>query len=271
MVVIAVVMVGAVGSGGGVHAVDVVGDQEAERYVGSGAVVLPGSVERETREYASTCVGCRWKVTAPCLSDDGHGDAGCRGTILGCPQGREISRAWVARPGRDFEPVGLFCPSDGAVTSVADAGQQVSGGFERRIPALTVSCAPPRGVVVGIPVHCHSQQTTAYVSWTDFVAGYTVETSARATWEWTFRQRTANGTAAADWHHISGEPGSAYPGPGVRQSFTKPGMHQVQVVARWRGWFTVDGLGPFPIHPDLEQRAAVSVPTGSALGVLGHR
>ena len=271
MVVIAMVMVGAVGSGGTVHAVDVVGDQEAERYVGSGAVVLPGSVERETREYASTCVGCRWKVTAPCLSDDGHGDAGCRGSILGCPQGREISRAWVARPGGDFEPVGLFCPSDGAVTSVADAGQQVSGGFERRIPALTVSCAPPRGVVVGIPVHCHSQQSTAYVSWTDSVAGYTVETSARATWEWTFRQRTANGVAAADWHHTTGEPGSAYPGPGVRQSFTKPGMHQVQVVARWRGWFTVDGLGPFPIHPDLEQRAALSVPTGSALGVLDHR
>ncbi len=254
-----------------VRAVDVVGDQEAERYVGSGAVVLPGSIEAQTREYASTCVGCRWKVTAPCLNDDGHGDAGCRGTILGCPQGREISRAWVARPGGDFEPVGLFCPSDGEVTSVADAGQQVHEGFERRIPVLAISCAPPRGVVVGIPVHCHSRQSTSFVSWTDSVAGYTVETSARATWEWTFRQRTSNAGDAEFWQHIAGDPGSAYPGPGVRQSFTKPGMHQVQAVARWRGWFTVDGLGPFPIHPDLEQRAAVSVPTGSALGVLTQR
>ena len=269
--IVAVVAVAVACVGPRVQAVDVVGDQEAERYVGSGAVVLPGSVERETREYASTCVGCRWKVTAPCLTDDGHGDAGCRGTILGCPQGREISRAWVARPGGDFEPVGLFCPSDGEVTSVAEAGQQVHGGFERRIPELAVSCAPPRGVVVGIPVHCRSHQSTAFVSWTDSVAGYTVETTARATWEWTFRQRASNGGDEVHWHHTAGEPGSTYPGPGVRQSFTKPGMHQVQVVARWRGWFTVDGLGPFPIHPDLEQRAAVSVPTGSALGVLGQR
>lgn len=252
-------------------AVTVVGDQEAERYVGSGAVLLPGTVHEETRQYASRCAGCRWKVTAPCSSEVAGADAGCRGNVLGCPQGREISRAWVARPGADFEPVGLFCPSDGEVTSVAEAGEQLRGGFEHRIPPLQVTCAPPRGAVVGIPLHCHSLQPTAHVRWTDWVAGLRVDTFAQATWDWAFQQNDVNGVRSQQWHHQWGEPGQAYPGNGVRQSFSAAGVHQVRVSARWRAWFSVDGLGPFPISPELEQRALVTVPTGSALGILRNR
>lgn len=249
-------------------AVSVIGDEEAERYVGSGAVLLPSSVGWGVRTHASTCVGCRWKVTAPCLRDDQHSDAGCRGTILGCPQGREISRAWLAQPGGDFEPVGLFCPSDGEVTSVADAMTRVSGGFERHIPPLNVDCAPGRGVVVGIPMHCHSRQPAAQVSWTDSVAGYSVQTTATATWEWTFQERTPSGANVGHWSHVVDRPGGRYPGWGIRQGFTVPGVHSVEVKARWRGSFTVDGLGPFPITPDLEQHARLQIPTGSALGVI---
>lgn len=249
-------------------AVSVIGDDEAERFVGSGAVLLPSTVGWSVRTHASTCVGCRWKVTAPCLRDDQHSDAGCRGTILGCPQGREISRAWLARPGGDFEPVGLFCPSDGEVTSVADAMTRVRGGFERHIPPLAVDCAPGRGVVVGIPVHCRSLQPAARVTWTDSVAGYSVQTTATATWEWNFQQRAPTGAEAGRWSHVVGQPGSRYPGWGIRQGFTIPGMHAVDVTARWRGTFTVDGLGPFSIAPDLDQRARLQIPTGSALAVI---
>lgn len=249
-------------------AVSVIGDDEAERYVGSGAVLLPSTVSWGVRAQASTCVGCRWKVTAPCLRDEDHSDAGCRGTILGCPQGREISRAWLARPGGDFEPVGLFCPSDGEVTSVVDAMTRVRGGFERNIPGLSVDCEPGRGVVVGIPMHCRSLQPTSLVSWTDSVAGYSVRTTATASWEWTFRQRGPSGADAGQWFHVVDQPGSSYPDWGIRQGFTIPGMHWVDVRARWRGTFTVDGLGPFPIAPDLEQHARLRIPTGSALGVI---
>lgn len=249
-------------------AVSVIGDDEAERFVGSGAVLLPNSIEWNTRAHASTCVGCRWKVTAPCLRDDEHGDAGCRGTILGCPQGREISRAWLARPGQDFEPVGLFCPSDGDVTSVADATVRVRGSFERHIPPLRVKCAPERGVVVGIPLHCRSLQPSGQASWVDSVAGYSVHTSAVASWEWNFQQYRAPGMKVGEWSHATHEPGADYPGDGVRQGFTLPGVHLVEVRARWRGTFTVDGLGPFPISPGLEQRASLQVPTGSALGIV---
>lgn len=249
-------------------AVSVIGDEETERFVGSGAVLLPSTVPGTTRIHASTCVGCRWKVTAPCRRDDEHSDAGCRGTILGCPQGREIGRAWLARPGQDFEAVGLFCPSDGEVTSVADATARVRGEFERRIPPLRVKCAPQRGVVVGIPLHCHSLQPSARLSWVDSVAGYSVQTSAVATWEWNFQQHHPAGGLAGGWSHVAREPGADYPAAGIRQGFSIPGVHSVEVRARWRGAFTVDGLGPFPISPDLEQRELLQVPTGSALGLV---
>lgn len=249
-------------------AVNVVGDQEQERFVGSGAVLLPSNIDRGTREDAATCVGCRWKVTAPCRSGDENTDAACRGNILGCPQGREISRAWVARPGGDFEPVGLFCPSDGEVTSVSEATRRLHGDFERRIPELRVRCQPARGVVVGIPVHCYSQQPASRVAWVDSVAGFTVATTAVATWQWEFRERGVGGGTSASWTHMRHDPGAAYPGDGVRQAFSTSGVHEITARARWNGSFTVDDLGPFPITPDLEQQVKLLVPTGSALGVV---
>jgi hypothetical protein len=249
-------------------AVDVVGDGERERYVGSGAVLLPSNLSSSTRHEASRCAGCRWKVTLPCRLEEIDGDAVCRGTILGCPQGREISRVWLARPGGDFEAVGMFCPSDGEVTSVDDATRQVRAGFERHIPPLAIQCQPPRGVVVGIPLHCRSKQSTARVTWTDRVAGYTVETRTQARWEWTFTQVGRSASQNSVWRHHADFPGESYPAAGIRQSFTASGVHRVDVLARWTGEFTVDGLGPFSISPDLLQRASLQVPTGSALGVV---
>jgi hypothetical protein len=249
-------------------AVSVIGDDETERFVGSGAVILPAVVDPATRVFASTCPGCRWKVTAPCRRDDEHGDAGCRGTILGCPQGREINRVWLARPGADFEAVGMFCPSEGEVTSVAEAASRVRGGFERFIPTLAVECAPTRGAVVGIPLHCRSLQPSGNVAWIDSVAGYRVRTSAHARWTWTFVQQPGDGARADRWSHVVTEPGRPFPDKAVRQGFTAPGIHRVEVMARWQGTFTVDGLGPFAVESDLHQRVDLDVPTGSALGVM---
>lgn len=248
--------------------VDVVGDGERERYVGSGAVLLPSNLSSSTRHEASRCVGCRWKVTMPCMVEEIDGDAVCRGTILGCPQGREISRVWLARPGGDFEAIGMYCPHDGEVTSVDDAARQVRAGFERHIPPLALQCQPGRGVVVGIPLHCRSLQPASRVAWTDTVAGYTVHTSTQARWEWTFTQLGRSPSQDSVWRHHAVEPGQPYPAAGIRQSFTAPGVHRIDVLARWTGEFTVDGLGPFSISPDLLQRAGLQVPTGSALGVV---
>lgn len=251
-----------------VGAVSVIGEEEAERYVGSGAVLLPKTVDRETRTWVSRCAGCRWKVTTPCMRDDPNGDAVCLGSSARCPDGGQISRAWLARPGGDFESMGLFCPSDGAVTSVAEATAAVRGTFERYLPPLRIHCAPDQGVVVGIPVHCRSLQPSASVTWVDSIAGYSVQTSAEANWQWTFRQAAPEPWRTREWTHHADHPGARYPGWGIRQAFTVPGVHAVEVRARWAGSFSVDGVGPFAVTPDLEQTAVVDVPTGSALGIV---
>lgn len=252
--------------------VEVVGDPDAESFVGSGAVILPSSIATHTRSEAARCIGCRWYVSTDCRSgeqehDNTHGLV-CLAPAQRCTDGQPPRQVWFARPSEDFEPVGIFCPSDGSVTSVEEATRQVQGGFEHRIPPLAMACEPGRGVVVGIPLHCRSGQSSAFVSWSDTVAGFTVHTRAQASWEWTFRQTPSAPRPDMTWTHRTSEPGREYPNPGIRQAFSRPGMHSVEVVARWRGEFTVEGLGTFPIQTELEQRGRVRVPTGSALGVV---
>lgn len=245
------------------EAVDVIGDDETDSFVGSGSVILPASVDSEARRSAATCAGCRWRVTLPCQSSEEHHDAACRGETLGCPQGREIHRAWLARPGREFEPVGLYCPSHGEVTSVAEVTREIAGGFAHHVPGLNPQCQPGRGVVVGIPLHCRSGQGASVVRWSDEVAGMTVQTTARGSWSWGFREESGS---RGELHTTS--PGSAYPGPGVLHTFRTPGVHGITVVASWDGEFTVDGLGPFPVQQGLRQERQLRVPVSSALAVI---
>jgi len=250
-------------------AVEVIGDDEQDRFVGSGAVFLPKTVSGAVRIEAVRCHGCRWKVTAPCLRDDEHGDAACRGSVLGCPQGREISRAWLARPGEEFQAVGLFCPHDGEVTSVAAMNTRVRGEFANRLPRLEPQCAPERGVIVGVDMHCRSGQPSARHTWANLVAGYVVSTTADATWEWIFRQSDSlPGRRPSSWAHQVNYPGEAYPRPGIGQAFDSSGRHQIEVTATWRGSYTVDELGPFAVEQPVHQKAVLEVPVGSALGVL---
>lgn len=243
--------------------VEVIGDDEQDRFVGSGAVIFPPAINGSVRRWASECRGCRWKATTPCQRDEEHHDAACRGFTLGCTQGREIQRAWVAAPGEDFQPVGLYCPEVGEVTSVATATDMVAGAFQHHVPALDPRCQPPTGVVVGIPVHCHSGQPAAVVRWSDQIAGMPVETTAYGSWEWRFPEAAAPGRVVQ-----TGQPGRPYPDVGVQHTFWRPGRHDVEANAYWRGEFYVAGLGPFEIEQGLHQRGTVTVPTGSALGVI---
>ncbi len=47
-----------------VGGVDIVGGDEADRFVGSGAVFLPANVSATRRQQTAWCHGCRWKFTA---------------------------------------------------------------------------------------------------------------------------------------------------------------------------------------------------------------
>ena len=66
----------------------------------------------------------------------------------------------------------------------------------------------------------------------------------------------------------SDSPGRPYPEAGVRHTFRTTGIHRAQVRTTWQAEFHIDGLGPFPVSPDLTQQAQIELPTGSALGVV---
>ena len=193
---------------------------------------------------------------------------------MGCPQGREIGRAWLARPGADFEPVGLFCPHDGEVTSVADMSTRIRGDIVEKVPPLSPACLPARGAVVGIDLHCRSGQSSARLGWSTTVVGHAVLAEASATWSWAFEQRARAGvstpTATREWVHAVGFPGGVYPDRGIRQAFTDVGRHLVRVQSAWRGRYWVDGLGPFDVQDPVRQEHAWEVDVGSAVGVLMH-
>ena len=44
-----------------VGGVDIIGDDKADRLVGSGAVFLPSTVSAARRQQAAWCHGCRWR------------------------------------------------------------------------------------------------------------------------------------------------------------------------------------------------------------------
>lgn len=116
---------------------------------------------------------------------------------------------------------------------------------------------------MGIPVHCRSGQPTAELAWSDQVVGYSVRTRARARWTWVFDAKRGAPVSVA-----AVIPGEAYPRTGVQHVFGVAGPSRVAVVATWDGDFFVDGLGPFPITPELTQQVEFNLPVGSALGVI---
>ena len=187
---------------------------------------------------------------------------------------REGDRSSLARPGADFEPVGLFCLDDGEVTSVAEMSAHIRGDIVERVPPLAPQCLPARGAVVGLDLHCRSGQPSARLGWSSTVVGHAVVAEASATWSWAFTQRaradTSTGTATTEWVHTVGFPGRAYPHKGIRQAFTDVGRHLVRVRSAWRGRYWVDGVGPFGVNDQVRQEHAWEVGVGSAMGVLTH-
>lgn len=119
---------------------------------------------------------------------------------------------------------------------------------------------------MGIDLHCRSGQASRKVQWIDSIAGYAIETTAQATWEWSFQERGLYGMRT--WVHSVDFPGAEYPDAGIRQAFTSTGRHVVDVRGTWLGTYMVDGLGPFAVPQPVHQSARLRVPVGSALGVL---
>lgn len=239
-------------------AVDVIGDDEGDRYVGSGGLVLPGTVSDDTRIRVATCGDCRWRMTEPCAVD-GHAQT-CQSVTRGCTAGRQLLRAWISRDaGRTWEDLGLVCiPPSGPVT-VADVERETHDEFEQALPPSSIRYQPNRGVLPYLPVVFHSGQPAGIPPVEVELAGVRVVLTPVPRWAWSFGDGGGLSTLS---------PGSVYPDLGVSHAYRVGGPQSVTVTTTWSATVMIDGLGPFDVQGPVIQQASTVVRVGQARAVL---
>ena len=242
-------------------AVDIHGDDGADRFTGVGAIVLPTGGERGHRQTAATCVGCRWRMTDPCAyATDPGAEAACRTVEARCLDGGAMLRSFISRDGGvTWEYVGMHCiPESGPVT-VASLGTQVQESFEREVPPGTIRTQPATGVLPNLPVIFDSGQPERLEASEHVVVGMRVRLAPRATWEWDFGDGGTLTTTRS---------GSRYPDTSVSHVYRASGAHVVRLRTVWRAEYTVDGLGPIPVPEPVVQEETSVVAVGQGRAVL---
>jgi hypothetical protein len=245
---------------GHARALEVHGDDAADRFVGQGAIVLPAGSERGQRQTAATCVGCTWRMTDPCAhATDPGSAAACRTVQADCLDGGSMLRAFISRDGGvTWEYLGMHCIPESGPVSVATIGADVQDAFEREVPSGSIRFQPEVGVLPHLPVIFHSGQPEQAVSEHE-VAGLRIRLTARATWEWDFGDGATLSTTRS---------GSRYPDTTVAHTYRGSGAQVVRLRTTWRAEYRVDGLGPIPVVEPVVQQAQTVVRVGQGRAVL---
>lgn len=238
--------------------VDISGDDNADRYVGTGGLILPGTVAQSTRREVAGCTDCHWRLTEPC---NGVFSDGCIIILHACEGAdEELLRAWLSTDGgATWRNRGLICVGSGGPVTVAAAAIAITDNFERIMPPSRISYQPGRGVLPYLPVIFQSGQPQSVPASSYTVAGQRVVLSPVARWAWDFGDGANLDTSIA---------GSTYPDTAVAHGYSRDGTYQVAVTTIWAATFTIDGLGPFPVAAQVTQTDSTLVRVGQARGVL---
>lgn len=242
--------------------VEVGPDPQDAAFVGTGGLLIPGNSFTGTaddRRSTAECVDCEWALVPVCKR--GTGDVGCGPAATSCPAGSRRMVILLRRPpSPTWDTVGSMCVS-GAPLTVDDVAQQLSDVVIERVPPLRPSVQPAGGTVVNLPAIFASGQPERMSTRRFDLVGFAVVLDARATWRWRF----------GDGAEVTTQlPGGAWPDDSVSHVYRTPGQRVVSVVAQWQGWFTVDGMGPFPVAgPSVTQVSApLPLPVYEARAVL---
>lgn len=226
--------------------VDVVGDDSADRYVGTGGLLLPGIFDSATRDSVARCAGCRWRLRDPCGPI-----AGCLISPMPCPADhRVLETLWSQDGGATWRAIGAWCVGPAGPRTVADVGHGVGEQVSATLQPPQPHVQPNRGIVTQLPTIWHSGQHIPGAPLPLDVLGHRVEVMPIPTWTWNFGDGGTLQTQIA---------GSRFPDTVVGHIFRRPGRFQVTCTTRWTATFTVDGLGPFPVAQDIEQRETRTV------------
>jgi hypothetical protein len=246
---------------------DVVADPDDAAYVGSGGLLLPTDSftgSEADRTDAATCPECRWALLPMCRGGDGGGVA-CGGAAASCPPGEFRRIVLLLRPGdTEWREVGLVCLVGGAPMTVDDIATQLSDVVVEDVPPLRPQFQPKGGTLIGLPAVFAAGQPATLGERRFMLVGFEIVLDGRASWTWEFGDGQALTTD---------KPGGAWPDMTVAHAYPRAGSYPVSVMSTWDAWFTVDGMGPWPVGGDpvvqTEGPLAVSVVAARAELVVG--
>ncbi len=234
---------------------DVFANPEQVRYEGSGGLVLPASVDSDTRNELVRCRGCGWKLTVACVPGPGNY---CDAGIRACPGLIDHMRVWFRPLDGDWEEVGRICLTNYEVTTVQDLESSISETFARYVPEQAARCWPLQGAVTNLPLICQSGQPPEGVSWKIPIAGFTVAISTTPSWSWNFHGSLLFSRSA----------GGSFPNMDISHTFSTAGRKDVSVTTSWSGVFSIDSMDSVPIERELIQRSSIPVTIGQAMARL---
>lgn len=235
-------------------AVDVVGDDLQDSYVGSGSVIWPSTVPAPQRRTSADCPGCSWRADLLCRMVSA---SACRGAARLCRADEGWYRFYLSVNGGPWRQVGSGCIGGRGPTRGSQVEQELADVVRAQVPALRPG-VQPRQALTSVPVVLWSGQPASWRSPVLRVLGHRVVVTARPTWWWQVEGRTS----------VAREPGGRWPDTAVTHAFSQPGLHDVRVLSRWSATYTVDGVGPFAVRQEITQEAAVRLRVVRAEPVL---
>ena len=230
---------------------DVFANPDHVRYEGSGGLILPASVDNNTRNEVIRCRGCAWKLTVACVPGP---ENYCDAAIRGCPVLIDHMRVWFRPQSGEWKEVDRICLTNYEVTTVSDLENRVAESFERYVPEQVARCWPAQGAVTNLPLICQSGQRPDSLNWVIPISGFTVSITTSPSWTWDFHG-SINSTRNA---------GGPFPNTDVSHIFPTAGAKSVNVVTRWNGYFNVDSLANVAIERELTQKSSMVVMIGQA-------
>lgn len=236
--------------------VDVIGDDENDVFVGSGSLLLPGSMYSDGRETAASCPGCQWKAVLEC---DLTSASACRGPARLCGAEGAWLRIWMAPPGGAWQDLGAACFGTGGPVRRDVAEMALRDLIVQSVPPLRPTSQPAARVLPHLPVAFQSGQPDGPRSSDHLILGLSVHLVIEPQWLWDF----GDGERRA-----SDVPGGRWPDLSVSHTYRFAGALRAQVQTRWDAQYTVEGIGPLQVAEPVRQQASVAVPVGEGRAIL---
>lgn len=236
--------------------VTVIGDDRQDAFIGSGSLLLPGSMYQQGRSEASDCPGCSWRAVLECeMTTAGS----CRGPARLCGPDGAWLRIYLRRASGEEIDLGAACFGPSGPVTRESAEADLREIIRQGIPPMSPRMQPRTGALPHLPVIFDSGQPDGSQTSHHRIVDLSVDLTATPRWLWDFGDGSRMGTTKA---------GSRWPDLAVSHVYDRAGTPHVQVRTVWQAVYWVEGLGPLEVEEPVTQEATLPVSVGEGRAVL---